>query len=126
MEVAPLTEVPWTKAQVYDVVSPKRWFRIEALHVRNWNDASSGLHSGKVDCIDIARDDEIGATEDLDQIGNGSGRGAGAAIPEHLREAVNCFLLDLNARFWTFCFRELIGRPDPLFVSKSTFYHFGH
>ena len=109
MEVAPLTEVPWTKAQVYDVVSPKRWFRIEALHVRNWNDASSGLHSWKVDCIDIARDnpvDEIGATEETDQIGNGSGRDARAAIPEHLREAVNCFLLDLNARFWTLCFRE--------------------
>ena len=67
--------------------------------------------------------DEIGCTEDLDQIGNGVGRDARTSIPEHLRETVNCFLLDLNAGFGTLCFRDFIGRLDSLLMSKSPLHH---
>ena len=77
--------------------------------------------------VDVTSDDpvdEIGCTEDIDQIGNGVFRNARAAISEHLGEAVDGFLFDFDAGFGTLRFRNFIGRLDSLFVMKSPFYHF--
>ena len=78
--------------------------------------------------IDVIRDnplDEVHSSKDLGQIGNGAARDAREAITEQLGEAFNSFFAVLDARLRTICFRNFVGRFDPLLVEGSPFYQLG-
>ena len=67
-------------------VFPKRRSRIEACQVRNWDDACIGVDCGKMDGVDVLRDngiDQVRSTKDFDQVHDGVARDAREAGFEH-------------------------------------------
>ena len=80
-----------------------------------------------MDGVDVRRyhsADQICGSENPDQVGDGVGRNSRASVTEHLREAVDRILFDLDAWLGTLIFREFIGSPDSLWVVSGPFHPF--